>query len=125
GAGLGSRSSGLGHALSLHHPLSRGQHLVRRCRPLDAWRVRARRCADRISARGLNAIIAAAKDCQTMTLRGPLVLAVTVLASALAACTALSVVLAPAPVTIATATPGTIDHPIGNAICRLYNLTEN
>jgi TRAP transporter TAXI family solute receptor len=52
------------------------------------------------------------------------VLAAAVVASTLAACTALSVVLAPAPVTIATATPGTIDHPVGNAICRLYNLTD-
>jgi hypothetical protein len=40
------------------------------------------------------------------------------------ACTTLAVVLAPAPVTIATATPGAIYHPVGNAICRLYNLTE-
>lgn len=64
-------------------------------------------------------------DYETMTSRGPRILAVTVLAGALAACTALSVVLAPAPVAIATATPGTIDHPVGNAICRLYNLTEN
>lgn len=52
-------------------------------------------------------------------------LAATVLASAVGACTAISVVMAPAPVTIATATPGAIYHPVGNAICRLYNLTEN
>jgi len=52
-------------------------------------------------------------------------LAAIVLASAVAACTAISVVLAPAPVTIATAPPGAIYHPVGNAICRLYNLTEN
>jgi TRAP transporter TAXI family solute receptor len=32
--------------------------------------------------------------------------------------------LAPASVTIATAPPGTIEHPVGNAICRLYNLTD-
>ena len=54
-----------------------------------------------------------------------LVLVAAALASAVGACTALSVVLAPAPVTIATAAPGAIYHPVGNAICRLYNLTEN
>ncbi len=54
-----------------------------------------------------------------------LILAATVLASAVGACTAISVVLAPAPVTIATASPGAIYHPVGNAICRLYNLTES
>jgi hypothetical protein len=51
--------------------------------------------------------------------------AAAVLASAVSACTAIKVVLAPAPVTVATATPGAIYHPVGNAICRLYNLTEN
>ena len=54
-----------------------------------------------------------------------LFLAAAVLASGLTACTTLAIVLAPAPVTIATATPGTIDNPVGNAICRLYNLTDN
>jgi uncharacterized protein len=45
-------------------------------------------------------------------------------AAVLAGCTALKVVLAPAPITVATGTPGSIDHPVGNAICRLFNLTE-
>jgi TRAP transporter TAXI family solute receptor len=45
-------------------------------------------------------------------------------AGLLAGCTVLSVVLAPAPVTIATGIPGSIYHPVGNAICRLFNLTE-
>jgi TRAP transporter TAXI family solute receptor len=45
-------------------------------------------------------------------------------AGLLAGCTALSVVLAPAPITIATGVPGSIYHPVGNAICRLFNLTE-
>ena len=53
-----------------------------------------------------------------------LFLATAILASGLAACTTLAIVMAPAPVTIATATPGTIDNPVGNAICRLYNLTD-
>ncbi|MEO8158741.1 MAG: TAXI family TRAP transporter solute-binding subunit [Betaproteobacteria bacterium] len=41
-----------------------------------------------------------------------------------AGCTALSVVLKPVPLTIATGTPGSIYHPVGNAICRLFNLTD-
>jgi hypothetical protein len=35
---------------------------------------------------------------------------------------AVSVVLAPTPVTLATGTPGGIYHPVGNAICRMFNL---
>lgn len=42
----------------------------------------------------------------------------------LASCAALSVALTPAPVTIATGVPGSIYHPVGSAICRLFNLTE-
>ena len=34
------------------------------------------------------------------------------------------VVLAPAPVTLATGTPGAIYHPVGNAICRMFNLPK-
>ena len=60
-----------------------------------------------------------------MRFRRSLILAATFLAVAVGGCTALKVVLAPAPVTIATATPGAIYHPVGNAICRLYNLTED
>jgi len=52
-------------------------------------------------------------------------LAVILSAGAVGACAALSVVMAPKPVTIATAVPGGIYHPVGNAICRLYDLTEN
>jgi TRAP transporter TAXI family solute receptor len=55
--------------------------------------------------------------------KGRLFLAATIVASGLTACTTLAIVLAPKPVTIATATPGTIENPVGNAICRLYNLT--
>ena len=53
-----------------------------------------------------------------------LLLVAAVLASGLTACTTLAIVLAPAPVTIATANPGAIDNAVGNAICRLYNLTD-
>lgn len=59
-----------------------------------------------------------------MKFKRALSLAAALLASTLAGCTALSIIMAPAPVTIATAPPGTIDHPVGNAICRLYNLTD-
>jgi hypothetical protein len=45
-------------------------------------------------------------------------------AGLVAGCTAISVVPAPAPMTIATGVPGSIYHPVGNAICRLFNLTE-
>jgi TRAP-type uncharacterized transport system substrate-binding protein len=62
------------------------------------------------------------KDCWNMKLRQ---LSAALLASAVAACTALSVALAPAPVHIATATPGDISYAVGNAICRLYNLTDS
>jgi len=50
--------------------------------------------------------------------------AAVLMASALAGCVAASVVLAPAPVTIATGTPGAVYHPVGNAICRMFNLPE-
>ena len=49
-------------------------------------------------------------------------LAAAVLASVVAGCGALSVVLAPTPVVVATGTPGGGYHPVGNAICRMVNL---
>lgn len=57
-----------------------------------------------------------------MSLRGLLCLAAATATSAVAGCVAVSVVLAPAPVTVATGTPGGIYHPVGNAICRMFNL---
>jgi uncharacterized protein len=55
--------------------------------------------------------------------REPRFLAAAVMAaSTLTGCLAVSVVLAPAPVTLATGTPGSIYHPVGNAICRMFNL---
>jgi TRAP transporter TAXI family solute receptor len=48
-----------------------------------------------------------------------------VLASAIAGCAAVSIVLAPVPATLATGTPGGIYHPVGNAICRMYNLESD
>lgn len=55
-------------------------------------------------------------------MRQPLRLVAAILASTVAGCMAVSVVLSPTPVTLATGIPGGIYHPVGNAICRMYNL---
>ncbi len=55
-------------------------------------------------------------------MREPLRLVAAILASTVAGCMAVSVVLSPTPVTLATGIPGGIYHPVGNAICRMYNL---
>jgi TRAP transporter TAXI family solute receptor len=44
------------------------------------------------------------------------------MASTVAGCMAVSVSLAPNPVTLATGTPGGVYNPVGNAICRIYDL---
>jgi hypothetical protein len=49
-------------------------------------------------------------------------LAGAIMACALGGCVAVSIVLAPTPVTLATGEPGGIYHPVGNAICRMFNL---
>jgi TRAP transporter TAXI family solute receptor len=59
-----------------------------------------------------------------MERRALFVLATVASTGMLAGCTALSVALAPKPVTITTGVPGSIYHPVGNAICRLFNLTD-
>jgi uncharacterized protein len=59
-----------------------------------------------------------------MSSRRPLRLAAAIMASTVAGCAAVSVALAPTPVTLATGTPGGIYHPVGNAICRMFNLTD-
>lgn len=60
-----------------------------------------------------------------MTLPGkPLRLLAALMAGAVAGCAAVSFVLAPAPATLATGAPGGIYHPVGNAICRMYNLAS-
>lgn len=59
-----------------------------------------------------------------MPIRQPLVLAAAIMASTVAGCMAVSVVLAPTPVTLATGTPGAVYHPVGNAICRMFNLAD-
>jgi uncharacterized protein len=57
-----------------------------------------------------------------MLRKRPPFLAAVIMASTLAGCLAVSVVLAPTPVTLATGTPGSIYDPVGNAICRMFNL---
>ena len=59
-----------------------------------------------------------------MPFRQPLCLAAAIMASTVAGCTAVSVALAPTPVTLATGTPGGVYHPVGNAICRMFNLAD-
>lgn len=57
-----------------------------------------------------------------MPFKPPLRLAAAIVASIVASCMAVSAALAPTPVTLATGTPGGIYHPVGNAICRMFNL---
>jgi hypothetical protein len=57
-----------------------------------------------------------------MLFRSAPILAAALMAGTVAGCVAVSVVLAPVPVTLATGTPGGIYHPVGNAICRMFNL---
>ena len=59
-----------------------------------------------------------------MPIKPPLCLAVAIVASAVAGCMEVSVALAPTPVTLATGTPGGVYHPVGNAICRMFNLAS-
>jgi len=45
-----------------------------------------------------------------------------IMASVVAGCIAVSDALAPNPVNLATGIPGGVYHPVGNAICRMFNL---
>lgn len=58
-----------------------------------------------------------------MPLRTLPVLVAALLAGSLAGCMAVALVLAPVPLTLATGTPGGDYHPVGNAVCRMFNLT--
>jgi len=44
------------------------------------------------------------------------------MASTVAGCTTVSVALAPTPITLATGTPGGVYHPVGSAICQMFDL---
>ena len=57
-----------------------------------------------------------------MSFRRLLLLSVAIMASAVAGCTAPSDAVAPNPVTLSTGIPGGVYHPVGNAICRMFNL---
>ncbi len=60
-----------------------------------------------------------------MTVKRLLLLTGTVVAAAgLASCQVPITIAKRAPVTISTASPGAIYHPVGNAICRIVNLTH-
>lgn len=60
-----------------------------------------------------------------MTLRRSLLLVASFIATmGLASCVAPLTIAKRAPVSIATADPGAIYHPVGNAICRIVNLVE-
>jgi hypothetical protein len=57
-----------------------------------------------------------------MQFRRPLCLIAAIVASAVAGCMTVSDALAPTSVTLATGTPGGVYHPVGSAICRMFNL---
>jgi uncharacterized protein len=58
-----------------------------------------------------------------MPLRRPFFLGTIIIVIAVAGCVAVSDALAPTPVSLATGTPGGVYDPVGNAICRLFNLS--
>jgi TRAP transporter TAXI family solute receptor len=52
----------------------------------------------------------------------PFFLSAAIMAIAAAGCVAVSDALAPTSVSLTTGTPGGVYHPVGNAICRMFNL---
>jgi len=63
-----------------------------------------------------------ARSHSMMPFRRLLFLSAVIVAIAVAGCVAVSDALAPTSVNLATGTPGGVYHPVGNAICRLFNL---
>src|SRR5215470_17608024 len=57
-----------------------------------------------------------------MSFKRPLFLSAAIMASAVAGCTAPSDAVPPNPVTLSSGIPGGVYHPVGNAICRMFNL---
>ena len=57
-----------------------------------------------------------------MSLSRLLFLSAAIMASAAAGCTAPSDAVPPNPVTLSSGIPGGVYHPVGNAICRMFNL---
>ena len=59
-----------------------------------------------------------------MSFKRLLFLSAAIIASAVAGCMAVSDSLTPNPVNLATGIPGGVYHPVGNAICRMFNLED-
>jgi TRAP transporter TAXI family solute receptor len=59
-----------------------------------------------------------------MPFRRLLLLSPVIVAGAVAGCMAVSDAVAPNPVVLTTGTPGGVYHPVGNAICRMFNLHD-
>ena len=59
-----------------------------------------------------------------MSFRRLLLLSPVIMASAAAGCTAPSDAVAPNPITLSSGIPGGVYHPVGNAICRMFNLDD-
>jgi uncharacterized protein len=57
-----------------------------------------------------------------MSFKRLLLLSSVIMASVVAGCTAPSDAVAPNPVTLSSGIPGGVYHPVGNAICRMFNL---
>jgi uncharacterized protein len=57
-----------------------------------------------------------------MSFRRLLFVSAAIMASVVAGCIAVSDALAPNPVNLTTGIPGGVYHPVGNAICRVFNL---
>src|ERR1700746_2651745 len=57
-----------------------------------------------------------------MSFRRLLFLSAAIMANAVTGCTAPPHAVAPNPVTLSTGIPGGVYHPVGNAICRMFNL---
>ena len=64
------------------------------------------------------------KGHSVMSFRRLLLLGTVIMASTVAGCTAPSDAVAPNPVTLSTGIPGGVYHPVGNAICRMFNLAS-
>ena len=59
-----------------------------------------------------------------MSFKRLLFLSAAIIASVVAGCMAVSDSLTPNPVNLATGIPGGVYHPVGNAICRMFNLED-
>jgi uncharacterized protein len=59
-----------------------------------------------------------------MPFRRALWISAAIMASAVAGCMAVSDALAPNSVTLTTGTPGGVYHPVGSAICQMFNLDD-